>query len=98
MGSDKFWHSQAYWNIPNLIQPLNLKGPQASSQTPIPETKTRPELALWLPTHSDLISDQQRFLPHSTENFLLPSSQIPGTASSLPGGVSEQLPLQRVLT
>ena len=28
-----------------------------SLKLPIPETKTRPELALWLPTHSDLISD-----------------------------------------
>lgn len=44
--------------------PLSLK-------LPISETKTRPELASWLPTHSDLVSDSEK--PSSQHGELPPS-------------------------
>ena len=60
-----------------------------SLKLPIPETKTRPELALWLPTHWDPVSDSAQ-----GASSLLPSSKVPGAESAQPGGVSELLPLQ----
>ena len=69
-----------------------------SLKLPVPETKTRPELALWCPTHSDLISESAQRA--SSQHGELPPSFLPDPRNHefLPGGVSELLPLQRVLT
>ena len=91
MESDGIMAVWTSWNRPHPIQPYkSLRGHSVLSlKLPILKAKTRPELALWLPTHWDPVSDSAQ-----GASSLLPSSQMPGAESAQPGGVSEQLPLQ----